>query len=358
MHTCRTYAAHAGINAPCELYAVNNTVVFDQVSAGLAAEATADSSFEAKIDSAWAEVGRHLALRRAGQATEAEDPQRTFSRTFFQYYREHTTTKTGKRALQAAFMMWGHTREADEVKRALPYLDGHSDDWHRLLHGIQAAYATDNRSAEYVELLHDLESPLTHPRSLSALFLHLGDAYLERHQETTAKSYYERVYTLQADSFDVAQAEGHLSEIATLRVGMTAPDFSAQDLAGNTITLSASRDKVTLLVIWATWWWPSLVEIQQLTRMQESLQDETFQLISISVDTALVNLKQFVEEKKIGLPPLWQEPGKQENIATLYHVSGLSRVFLIDRTGTIAAKDLRGAALEQAIRALLKTSSR
>ena len=63
-----------------------------------------------------------------------------------------------------------------------------------------------------------------------------------------------------------------------------APDFSLEDLSGNTVSLNQYRGHVVLLDFWATWCAPCRKSIPELVEIQEKYRDRGLVILGISVD--------------------------------------------------------------------------
>jgi thiol-disulfide isomerase/thioredoxin len=63
-----------------------------------------------------------------------------------------------------------------------------------------------------------------------------------------------------------------------------APDVSLKTYVGETYTVSARDGKVTLLVFWATWCQPCLMEIPTLVELQNKFSGRGFRVVAINVD--------------------------------------------------------------------------
>jgi len=319
------------------------------------------ASMEAKLKQASADVWAYWERRNEGKATDADDPQPAYAKEFFQYFREHPGTPTGKKAGENAFCMWGNLEAADEVKQALPYVPVESDLWHEIFLDLRNAYFGSNRCDEYTTLLMRLEDELTHPKSRSGLLLELGEVLelLGKEQPEKAKACLEQVVALNAHPFDVQKAGLTLHEMSSLNIGQIAPDFTAVTIEDMPVTLSGLRGKVVLLEFWETTCGPCLNEIPHLKTLNEELPDSDFQLIGITQDNDLEILNQFLGENGMTWPQVQQleewegEAIRLDEVLSLYNILRIPRAFLIDRDRTIAAKDLRGAELEEAARKLV-----
>jgi peroxiredoxin len=128
-----------------------------------------------------------------------------------------------------------------------------------------------------------------------------------------------------------------LSPPLSAQEGQAAPDFTLQDLEGQTYTLSELKGKVVLLDFWASWCQPCLHAIPALNRLSSKFQEEDFLLLGINVDRSKSTnaLKRFVEEYEISYPVLADKRGK---VAGRYRAFVLPLSYLIDKKGKIAER--------------------
>jgi len=135
--------------------------------------------------------------------------------------------------------------------------------------------------------------------------------------------------------------------------GSAPPDFSARDTAGKAVKLSDLKGKVVLLDFWATWCPPCRVEVPNLIHIFRQFRDKGFVLISVSLDRDLEAARAFVRAKEMDWVHIIDaDAGRQ--IAEKYQVEYIPSTFVINRSGRIAASQLRGADLKDKIADLLK----
>jgi peroxiredoxin len=112
-----------------------------------------------------------------------------------------------------------------------------------------------------------------------------------------------------------------------------APDFSAPNLAGQAVRLSAYRGQVVLVNVWATWCPPCREEMPSMERLYQKLKDRGFVLLAVSEDdTGVDGVKAFVQEMKLSFPVLVDPDGE---VGRKLEVWGYPESFLIDREGNI-----------------------
>jgi len=116
-----------------------------------------------------------------------------------------------------------------------------------------------------------------------------------------------------------------------------APDFSLQQLSGQSLTLSSYRGKVVLLDFWATWCVPCREEIPHFVELQDKYRQQGLQIIGVSMDDGPEPVRDFYREFKMNYPVVMGDAKTGE----LYGgVLGLPIAFVIGRDGRIYAKHI------------------
>ncbi len=153
---------------------------------------------------------------------------------------------------------------------------------------------------------------------------------------------------------DLGAIEAHLN----LGVGDAAPDFDVERIdgkgKGDRLRLGDQRGKVVLIDFWATWSVPCVAELSALADIQKTFGgDPRFRLISLSCDDTAEPVLRVIKEKGLawthGLAGQFGSGARAR-----YDVRGIPSTFLIGPDGRILARDLRGAALKEAVARALK----
>jgi len=120
-------------------------------------------------------------------------------------------------------------------------------------------------------------------------------------------------------------------------VGAMMPEYAAMNLDGSKFDLSARRDKVVLVNVWATWCGPCRYEIPELQQLHEHYSPRGLEVVGVSVDESGVeSVRDFVaEQKKMTYPVVLDAEGK---ITNLLETSVLPTSVLVDRSGKIVWK--------------------
>ncbi len=165
-----------------------------------------------------------------------------------------------------------------------------------------------------------------------------------------------------------------LANTAQEKVGalelMSGPiEFAFTALDGRQIDLKQLRGKVVLIDFWATWCGPCMLEMPNVKKVYAAYHDQGFEIIGVSCDYspapgpkgryAGTGPEVLAFTRKEGMPWPQHYEGKKHNeggntLATRFAVTAIPAAFLLDQTGTVVATNLRGAALEQAVKRLLK----
>lgn len=156
-------------------------------------------------------------------------------------------------------------------------------------------------------------------------------------------------------SFYGKELNSMLSKLRAVEVGYMAPDFTLPDSTGKkTRTLSSFRGQYVLLDFWASWCGPCKAEIPFLKQAYSKFHDKGFEIVSVSLDDKKPNWITALNQYQMPWIHLSDVKGFGSRVNELYHVPAIPKTLLLDHTGKIIAKDLRGPALEAKLGELLK----
>ena len=169
------------------------------------------------------------------------------------------------------------------------------------------------------------------------------------------KGYYEKLDKSILDTKSGKNIKKMLDAMTSVEIGSVAPDFSAPSPDGKMISLKESMGKVTLIDFWASWCGPCRKENPNVVAMYNELHDKGLNIIGVSLDKEGDAEKWKEAIAKDGLTwnqisnlKFWKEP-----IAEQYNVKSIPATFLLDASGKIVAKDLRGEELKAKVKELL-----
>ncbi len=143
------------------------------------------------------------------------------------------------------------------------------------------------------------------------------------------------------------QRFGSVQELGRLKVSAPAPDFTLQDLAGQTVSLSSLRGKVVYIDFWATWCGPCRAALPGLQDLSEKLNDQGLEVVTIDQGESLDQVRSFVERKKYSFRVLL-DPGSA--VGNVYGVRGIPTSVLVDRNGIVQSISIGNVSTEEELK--------
>jgi peroxiredoxin len=138
--------------------------------------------------------------------------------------------------------------------------------------------------------------------------------------------------------------------------GVTAPGFDLATPDGNgRISLDSLRGQVVLVNFWATWCKPCEDEMPAMERLYQSLRDEPFEMLAVSVDQDPAVVEAFRGRLRLSFPILMDS---SQVVAHRYQTTGFPETVLVDQRGAVVERyvgprDWDAPVYEERIRSLL-----
>jgi peroxiredoxin len=143
--------------------------------------------------------------------------------------------------------------------------------------------------------------------------------------------------------------------LGSLNLGKVAPNFTAPDPNGKMISLNEIKGKVTIIDFWASWCGPCRRENPNVVKTYNKYHDKGLEIISVSLDRAGQKDKwlKAIEDDKLTWHHVSNLNYFNDPVAKQYNIQSIPSTYILDSEGKIAAKNLRGKALEDKVAELL-----
>ncbi|MEO6809089.1 MAG: TlpA disulfide reductase family protein [Isosphaeraceae bacterium] len=166
-----------------------------------------------------------------------------------------------------------------------------------------------------------------------------------------------QIYTILLDRFGTrpelrAKVEDDLARLDM--VGKAAPTVVVKDTGGKVLRLTDLKGKYVLIDFWATWCAPCLAELPSLETAYAKYHSKGLEIVAVSLDEQVETLTDFVAQRKLPWRQVHNATSTGDLVA-LFGVNNIPASFLIGPDGTIIRLELRGASLDKALGALIRS---
>lgn len=140
---------------------------------------------------------------------------------------------------------------------------------------------------------------------------------------------------------------------AAANVGSVAPDFTAKNPEGKSISLKQSLGKITIVDFWASWCKPCRVENPNVVALYAKFHAKGLNILSVSLDKEASAWKDAIAKDNLTWNHVSNLKEFEDPIALQYGINAIPTIFVLDAKGVIIAKDIRGEELNAKIASLL-----
>lgn len=191
-----------------------------------------------------------------------------------------------------------------------------------------------------------------HPESAFSLSLVTDRASMGEY--TDIQSAYSKLGNKMKATAEGKRLAERLVVLKRSAIGTPMLNFTQNDTEGKAVNFTSFKGKYVLVDFWASWCGPCRAENPNVLKAYNKYQNQNFTVVGISLDDKGENWKKAIKEDGMPWTQLSDLKGWKNEVSQYYGINGIPSTLLVDPSGKIIAKDLRGELLNKKLEELFK----
>ncbi|MFM8850887.1 MAG: peroxiredoxin family protein [Cytophagales bacterium] len=150
------------------------------------------------------------------------------------------------------------------------------------------------------------------------------------------------------------ELSNQVEKLKVTAVGQIAPEISLANPSGEIVKLSSLRGKYVLIDFWAKWCGPCRRENPNVVKAYKRFKDKGFEVFGVSLDRSKEDWLKAIAEDGLTWTHVSDLKYFESQAAKDYNINAIPFSILLDKSGKIIAKNLRGAALEKKLEEVVR----
>jgi len=163
------------------------------------------------------------------------------------------------------------------------------------------------------------------------------------------ETFYKGLNQTDKNSENGKKLASFLKEYKQVQIGFKVPDFSLPNVNKKQKTLYKNLGKYTIIDFWASWCGLCRQENPSTVALYNKYQKKGLKIIGISLDTDEHKWIGAIQKDNLTWLQLSNLIGWKEPLLQNFKVTSIPKLIILDKKGTIIAKDLRGEELAKKI---------